>query len=165
MSYQFHGQRVNEDVVLVTHKHPFVLLKPLLISAFILLIPVAVVSLIPVGLIPSISIAVCIIVAILHGVLAWHAWTNTTFLLTNERIVFLERRSLFNRELVESNLKSIQKVAHEVKGLGQTLFGYGNIAIYTSGSQVPIVILEMPDPYEIQQEILRAAQGEGFIEE
>jgi uncharacterized membrane protein YdbT with pleckstrin-like domain len=165
MSYQFHGQRANENVLLVTRKHPFVLLRPFLISALILLIPIAVLTLFPVGLIPSLSIIVCIIVALLHAALAWHAWSNTTFLLTTERVVFLDRRSFFNRELVEAPLSGIRKVAHEVKGLLPTIFGYGNIAIYTSGSQEPIVIMEMPEPYEMQQEILRAGTGEGLIED
>lgn len=165
MSYQFHGQRTNEEVLLLSKKHPFVLFHPFLISTLVLLIPVAMASLISVGIILSVTVVVCIVFALIHATLAWFAWRNTTFLLTTERVVFLEQRGLVHREFVESMLANIQQVAHEVKGVRQTLFRYGNIALYTSGSQQPIIIRDMPDPYELQQEILRARAGEGFVEE
>jgi uncharacterized membrane protein YdbT with pleckstrin-like domain len=91
--------------------------------------------------------------------MAWYSWNNTMLLVTNERLVFLEQKGLFQRELVECDLDSIQQVSHHVHGILHTVMGYGNISIYTGGSQQPILIQHMPDPYGLQQGILAAKSG------
>jgi len=151
-------------VVLVCKKHPFVLLHPLLISVLVLLIPVLVYVFSPTGLLLSLTLIMCGSYALVHIFLAYYGWKNTILLLTTERVVFLEQRGLMHREFVECALSSIQQVSHEVHGVRQTLFGYGTIAVYTGGSQQPVQLRDIPDPYEMQQEIQRAAAGEGFME-
>lgn len=166
MSFQFHGQRANENVLLVSRQHPIILFHPFLISLLILMIPFVVYVFVPLGLILSIVIAICLIFAVLHGVLAYYAWSRTLLILTNERILFLEQRGLINRQFVECVLTSIQQVSHDVTGLRQTLFGYGTISLYTGDSVASIFIRDIPDPYEIQQEIQRAASGDApFVDD
>jgi hypothetical protein len=100
-----------------------------------------------------------LILGILLLYIAWYSWNRTLLLVTNQRLVFLEQRGLFQRELVECGLESIQQVSHHVHGILHTVMGYGNIAVYTGGSQQPITIFHMPDPYGIQQAILAAKSG------
>lgn len=149
-------------MLLICRQHPLVLLHPFLISALILLIPLVVNIFAAPGILLSLSIILALVLGILHAALAWYAWHNTLFLLTNERVVFLNQKSFVHREFSECTLNSIQQVMHEVKGLRRTLFGYGTILIYTGGSQAPLNIADIPDPYEIQQEILRAASKEDY---
>ncbi len=61
-------------------------------------------------------------------------------------------------------MQNIQQVSHKIEGLGGTLFGFGNILVYTGGGTTPFMIPNVPDPYDVQQEILRTAAGEGYIE-
>jgi membrane protein YdbS with pleckstrin-like domain len=164
MSYQFQGQRPHEEVVLVTHQHPFILLHSALFVAVFLLIPVVVYVFFPTGNLLAGAIVVGVAIAFLKAASAWYGWSRTLFLLTTERIVFLEQHGFFKRELVESPLKGIQQVSHAVTGLLHTVFGYGNLSLSTAASQQPIMIPNIPDPYAIQQEILQAQNGEGMIE-
>lgn len=103
---------------------------------------------------------VCWAIGATHALLAWFSWQNSLLVLTNERVVQLEQRGLLHREFMECGLESIQQVSHEVRGLLGTLWGYGSIVVHTGASQKPFDIPDMPDPYEIQQEIQRALVGE-----
>ena len=80
-------------------------------------------------------------------------------------MLFLEQRGLINRQFVECVLPSIQQVSHEVTGMRQTLFGYGTISLYTGDSAASLFIKDVPDPYELQQEIQRAASGEEQLQD
>lgn len=161
MSYQFQGQRPHEDVLLVTHQHPFVLLHPILIATALLFVPVLMVALVGTGWVVSISFVFALL-AILKIWISWYGWRRTLFLVTNERIVFLEQKGFFERDLVEAPLRSIQQVAHNVSGILRTVAGYGNLSLSTSSSLQPLMIPSIPDPYAIQQEIVRAQSGEGM---
>lgn len=164
MPYLFHGQRSDEEVILLSRQHPFVLFHPFLISSVILLIPFVANIFLVFGSLLSWILIVTIVAALAHAILAWYSWYNSIFLLTNQRVVVLEQRHVMHREFTECGLKSIQQVSHEVRGLYHTLWGYGNITIYTGGSPEPFRIPNIPNPYDIQQEILRVATGEGFLE-
>ena len=165
MSYQFQGQRANEQILLLARQHPFTTLRSLLIVVVLFLISFASVLWIQTGIFVTIGILLPLAVSIWLLLNAWFTWNHTLLLLTNERVVFLDQTGLFKRELIECNLPSIQQVSHSVHGVFHTLLGYGTITIYSGGAPLPIQIPNMPDPYDLQQEILRAQSGEGFVGE
>ena len=158
MSYQFHGQRPHEEVVLISHPHPFVLLTPFIIAALLLLVPILAIVFWITGIVLSVLIVVPLIAAISVGATAYHEWSHTLFLVTNERVVFMHQKGLLRREVGECALGSIQQVSHRVQGLLHTIWGYGTITI-AAGAQGVITVPDVPEPYEIQQEIQRLASG------
>ncbi len=160
MSFLFQGQRSNEEVLLVTHKHPFVLLHHIIVGALLLLIPVLAWRIALVGPLLLYTLIICLPIALFYLYVGWYGWNRTLLLITNERVVFLEQRGLFQREMIECNMGNIQQVQHHVDGIMHTLFGYGNLIMSSGGSAEPIKIKDMPDPYQIQQEIQRATVGE-----
>ena len=162
MPYQFQGQHKDEEVVLISHQHPFVLLRPAIIAVVFLWIPFLAYILLPAGQPLFIIIFVCLLLALSQLLRGWHVWYNSLMLLTNERLVLVEQRRMFHREFVECTLVSIQQVSHTVDGMLATLFGYGTISVYTAGSHEPFCIRNIPQPYELQQEIQRVSVGEGF---
>lgn len=165
MSYLFHGQRSNEDVVLVAKQHPMIILDAMLGSALILLIPFLAYVYLPVGAALGVITFGSLFIGLGHGFLAWYAWHNSVMMLTTERVVMLHQKGLLNQEFSECGLSNIQQVSHEIKGLYRTIFGFGTIIIYTGGAQTPLDIPNVPNPYEIQQEILRAASKGEFVED
>lgn len=157
MSYQFQGQRTNEEVVLISRQHPFVLFPAFLLVAGILLLPLLAFTVLLLSeLLIGFSV-VCLVVAIIIGWRAWHSWNSSLMLLTDQRVVVLNQHGLFQREFTECSLFSIQQVSHKVKGILQTTLGFGTIFIYTAGSHEPFGIPNVPDPYDIQQEIQKLA--------
>jgi hypothetical protein len=165
MSYQFQGQRPHEDVILITHQHPFVLLHSVLLSVLIFLIPFLIYTVSPTGTVLSLAVVLALILGGYRLLSAWYGWNRTLFLVTTERILFLEQHGFFKRELIEAPLKNIDQVSHSVTGLLHTVFGYGTLNLTTASSMQPIAINHVPYPYDIQQEILQTQHGEGFITE
>lgn len=160
MPLLFRGQHRDEEVLLVSRQHPCILLKRLLLAALVLLVPFAVNVFVPVGLFLAVSIVLSLLLGLFILVATSYAWWNTTFLLTSERIVLLEQRGPFNRQFGEVHLQSITQVSHEIRGILETLCGYGSISISTGSSQGSFLIPNLADPYEIQQEIQAAVAGE-----
>ncbi|MBU6389082.1 hypothetical protein KGQ71_01055 [Patescibacteria group bacterium] len=161
-AYLFRGQLSNEEVVLLTRQHPFILLPAMLLSIAILLIPLLLYVFLPFDSIIAYAIVICLIVAIMNGYRAWHRWNNSLLMLTNRRIVIARQKGMLNHEVSDSNLEHIHRVTHEVKGLLPTLFNYGPIRILTDDLQTALIMPAIPNPYDIQQEILRVTAGEEF---
>lgn len=126
-----------------------------------LLIPLLVYVFVPTGLLLSLTIAICLLLGLLHGAMAWMAWRNSVLLLTDQRVILIEQKNLLHREFAECGLENIQQVSHQVKGLLRTMFSFGDIAIFTAGSREPFLLPSVPHPYEIQTEIQRTTVGEG----
>lgn len=160
-SYQFHGQLPDEEVVLFTRQHPFVLIHTAAVSAVIAALPVLVWLLAGTGLLVTVTVLVGFTVSLLLIVLGWYKWHNTVFMLTTHRVLFLEQKGLFTREMAECPLVSVQQVSHTVRGIIPTLAGYGSLAVATSGSVQALEVRGLPDPYEIQEEITAAQRGGG----
>ena len=162
MAYQFHGQRPDEEVVLFTRQHPFVALRSALWVVVFCAFPILVWVILETGLFVSLSLLASLIVAVLIALMAWYRWFNTVFMLTNERVLFLEQRGLFTREMAECPLTGIQQVSHKIHGVMPTIFGYGVLSVATSAGTQSLDIYGLPEPYEIQEDITAAMQGEGI---
>lgn len=159
--YQFHGQLPDEDVVLFTRQHPFVLFHAALWTALVAAVPVLVWVVASTGPIVALSVPIGAGIALCIALLAWYRWRNTVFMLTTQRVIFLEQRGLFTREMAECPLDSVQQVSHRVKGILATVAGFGTLSVATSGSVQAMDVGGLPDPYEIQEEITAAKRGEG----
>jgi hypothetical protein len=158
MPYQFRGQREDEEVVLMVRHHPLVLLHPMLLVVGIFLIPFFLYIFIALGTILFWTAFICLVAGITYAMIAAYKWYNSIMMLTTQRVVVVRQHGLMNREMSECGLASIQQISHEVKGALKTLFDYGEIQISIGNSQNNIIVHNMPKPYDIQQEILKAGQ-------
>ncbi|MBI5466450.1 MAG: PH domain-containing protein [Candidatus Kerfeldbacteria bacterium] len=92
----------------------------------------------------------------------WNAWVDyylDVWLVTNERIVSLEQRGLFNRTVAELRLSRVQDVAAQTKGLASTIFNFGQIRVQTAGEEANFVFHQVPHPYEVAEKVMRLADG------
>ena len=90
----------------------------------------------------------------------WNAWVDyylDVWLVTNERIVSLEQRGLFNRTVAELRLSRVQDVAAQTKGLASTVFNFGEVRVQTAGEESNFVFHQVPHPYEVAEKAMRLA--------
>jgi len=71
------------------------------------------------------------------------------WIVTDQRIINIEQKGLFNRVIAEHSLDKIQDVSGEQKGLFQTLFSYGNVHIQTAGEVQRFIFFQVKNPFEI----------------
>jgi len=81
-------------------------------------------------------------------------WLDS-WILTNERIIDIEQKGLFSREVSEFKLDKIQDISVDVSGVIPTLFHYGDVQIETAGFEREFVFKTVPNPQNVKSEILK----------
>lgn len=61
----------------------------------------------------------------------WLSWSTTVFIITNERVIDINRKGIFNKVVTQVEFRNIQEVLYEINGIIATLFRIGNVLIKT----------------------------------
>lgn len=64
----------------------------------------------------------------------WIEYYLDVWVITSERIIDIEQKTLFHREISEMPLDRIQNVTVEIPGFLATVLGFGNVKIQTAGA-------------------------------
>ena len=154
-NFTFKGQRADETVKHVIRRHPIIFFWPLLQATLALAIVVVVFVYFDFGIVFYI---VGILAVLFAGSTIFKAnflFQNSFCLITNQRVINIDQRSFFNRQITETDFSKIQDVTNTTSGMIGTTFNIGDIIIQTAGTQNQLVIKIIPDPYQVQQEITK----------
>jgi len=150
----FADQLDDEEVQLVFRKHPIVMRKGLVIGMFGPLVGV-----IPAAVFPSLGFGWFFggLVGgfVLGGLIflpAWINWYYSLFIVTDQRLIQITQKGLFNRSIVDLGLNQIQSLNYEVAGLQATLLGYGTILVQTYMGD--LVVHEVHHPAKIYKQLI-----------
>lgn len=99
-----------------------------------------------------------ILLALFH---AWVVYYLDIWIITNERVIAIDQRGLFNRTVSELRLNRIQDVTSETKGFIPTLFKYGSIRVQTASEQDMFSFNEVPNPEIIARKLLDLMEHAG----
>jgi hypothetical protein len=75
---------------------------------------------------------------------------------TNKRIIDLDQKGLFARDIAIAPIEHMQDVKIEVFGILATFFNYGDLYIQTAGENSEIVVKSLRDPQGAKDIILSA---------
>ena len=87
----------------------------------------------------------------------WNAsdWSNDEYIVTNERIIDIEKRPFFfSEQRREANLGAIQNISLRIPNLAAGVFNYGDVIVQTAGTE-DFTFEKVPNPNEVQREIFR----------
>lgn len=153
----------SEIVVLVIHRHWFVIANKMTLIAVMLLIPIIAIPII-VAYVPGIFIglamffiSIYILIVLLIAFIFWVDYYLDLWIVTDERIIDIEQRGLFRREISEFMLSRIQDVTVEIPSFFATVLKFGNIIIQTAGDK-PFVAHDIPNVGEAKDIILEYAK-------
>jgi uncharacterized membrane protein YdbT with pleckstrin-like domain len=76
------------------------------------------------------------------------------WVVTTRRIINVEQKGLFSREVSELKLEKIQDISTEVMGVIPTFLNYGDVYIQTAAEQERFLFRRVPDPYRIKDIIM-----------
>lgn len=153
---QFEDQLEGEEVLLAFRKHPIVMRRGLVLAMLALLL----------GTIPSLikpeyvylfgGLAAGLILAGIIFLPYWITWYFSLFIVTNQRFIQIKQKGFFHKKSSDLNLNHIQSLNHEVKGVEQTLLGFGKITIQTYMGDMVLNDIHHPGKTQAKiQEILR----------
>lgn len=163
----FAGQYPDEKIILTARRHKIVLLFKILFIVIFLAGPLILFLTLSQGFLPflwnypyshllAIGVMVYALFIWLYFILVWADYYLDVWIVTDHRVIDIVQTGLFDREFSEFKLSRVQDVTVEVKGFIPTIFHFGNVRVQTAGEQQSFVFLQVPEPYKIKDEILRA---------
>lgn len=157
----FDDQFDDEEVLYVFRKHPIVMRKGLVLG---LLGPL--IGVLPAAFDPNLGFNVFfggLIGGCLLGLLifspSWIGWHFSVFIVTDQRFIQITQKGLFNRAVADLALAQIQSVNYEVKGLQETMLGFGTIHMRTYVGD--LVIHNVHRPARIQKKVIGILREQG----
>jgi hypothetical protein len=155
----FADQFDDEEVLLVFRKHPVVMRRGFILAMLILLL----------GAVPSLfnptygtyiaGMAIAIVLGAIVMFPSWMSWYFSVFIVTDQRLIQITQKGLFNRSVIDMRLNQIQMVNYQVAGLQETLLGFGTIMMQTFVGD--LVIHEIHHPAAIQKKLLEILRKQG----
>lgn len=160
-----------EKVKMKIRKHWFVLFERVVILVFIFIAPfilyvfvagkvtsIGANQTIFLSLTPSLFVFLIATWSLLIWMKLASIWTDyylDMWIVTNRRIVDIEQKGFFNREVSTLPIERIQDVTIEVKGVVATVLNFGNIHVQTAGESREFSIRGIPDPRNTKEIILK----------
>ena len=155
---QFPGQLDDERVIIYERRHWFTIIKwvrrPLILLLFSSLIAWVVTTLLEPTSVLSLVFYGFVILALIW--LVWSAldWENDRYIVTDKRVIHIERLYLTREKRDEAPLAMIQDVSADMWGLMTHLFYFGDVTIQTAGTLGTIRFLGIRKPRKAQAQIL-----------
>lgn len=169
----------DEKVVLKVHRHKLVLVfKSFFLILFVLLPPLLFWSVGQVGPIKGNELALFLSVYSAILLIGWMIffiiWTDyylDVLIVTDKRIIDIEQRGFFKREVSTVRLESIEDITINVSGVVATFLDYGTLKLQTAAENREFIIYDVPHPnqikstiYELQNKQIQAPKSVKMIE-
>jgi len=90
------------------------------------------------------------------GFVIWTDYYLDMWILTDKRLIDVEQKGLFSREVSSLRLDRIQDIKLQVSGFIQTFMGMGSVYVQTAGSEKEFVIRNAKHPEQAKDMILSA---------
>jgi len=173
--YHFAGQKDGEKILLVAHRHWFDILTQFFFVLVLIIMLIGSYAFLPV-MFPFLGEAIgsaffaflentfLLFIWIIFFII-WIDYYFDVWIITNQRVVNIEQKALFSREVSELELENIQDVTTEVSGILRTFFNFGNLYIQTASETERFVFNNVPDPYKIKDLIMNLQETQEKNEE
>jgi len=171
----FPGQHDNEKVILFLRRHWFIFLLNILIVIVSLLGLVLVfvfLTLLSSDFSQSDYYGLLLFAESIGTLFIWNLffilWIDfylDAWIVTNERIINIDQKGFFNRDISELKLTKIQDVTSEIVGVIPTVLGYGNIYVQTAAEIERFTFFQIPNPNEVKNIIVQLQEKERHQEE
>ena len=167
--YHFQGQRENEDVLRIIHRHWFNIILQYIGIGCATIFLVVIFSILPKAapittdalppLLLLFLLNTFLLFIWLYVFLIWVDYYFDVWISTNERIVNIEQKGLFNREVSELQFSRIQDVTSVVDGFIPTILNFGDVYVQTAAEEERFVFRQIPDPYTIKDMVMQLSRS------
>jgi hypothetical protein len=90
---------------------------------------------------------------------AYRTWSDTLLIITDLRVVDVERRGLFDTEVCEASHADIDEVTFRIKGFFPTLLRYGVVEMKVAGAAADIEFRRLKQPAKVHDLIADLRRG------
>ena len=149
----------NEKVLMMIHRHWIAIIGKITVYILILFIPFFIAPAligfgVPISIGSSLFFFIVYLMIVTLGLfVVWVEYYLDVWIITTDRIIDIDQKSLFYREISEFALENIQDITVDIPGPLATFLKYGNITIQTAG-ETSFAIKQAPDVYKVKDLIL-----------
>ncbi len=160
----------DENLIYTGRKHWFVIVVELLGLAIVAIVPAVapfvLTALAGFNFDPLVNIYAFMYCSflVLTWIIGFVLWTDyylDVVIITNKRIMYVDQKGLFFRNISSLRFEKIQDVTSEIDGIIPTFLDFGNLYIQTAGSIEEFIIRQIAKPNLIKDIIFRES-GIGF---
>lgn len=166
---RFPGQRDQETTVLLARVHWFRFIGHFFLTILLFIIWVVALLLLQIylpafltgmwGQVFVLFSSAYFLFILLFLFIGWLNYYLDVWIVTNERLVDIDQKSLFDRSVSQLSLRKIQNVKAEVKGILPTLLRFGDVDVESAGADVGrFSFRSIPKPFEVERKVLELAQ-------
>lgn len=155
----------NEKIITHVRKHWFIMFSEGIVLLFLSIIPPLGIMIIGNFLNTNITASAFFLGLSFYGIwllflwiLFFLAWTDhylDVWIITDQRIISVEQRGIFNRKVSRLRLDRVQDVTVKVQGILATFLTVGVLIVQTAGQNIKIVFSGAGKPYEAKEIISR----------
>lgn len=91
----------------------------------------------------------------IYGFVIWFDYYLDIWIITNVRVVNVEQKGLFSRQVSELKFHQIQDVSTDIKGFFPTVLNFGDITVQTAAEQSRFLFRSVGNPYKVKSELMK----------
>lgn len=92
----------------------------------------------------------------MHFFASWSDHWLDAWIITTERVVDIEQKGFFTREVSSFPLSNIQDVTYSVSGVIPTWLHFGDVRIQTASVSEDLIMKQVPFPQDIKEQLVNA---------
>ena len=155
----------DEKIVMKARRHWFVVFSEVVAMVFMLLVPILGFFLVSNSDIITLRGNFTYLILALESMWALFIWLMFSkfwvnyyldvWVITSKRLIDIEQKGFFNREVSTLNFENIEDISVTIKGIIPTFLKFGEIRVQTAAESREFVMRMAKDPTEIKNTILR----------
>ena len=150
----FLGKESDENVVLVVRSHWMRYFKYIAGAVLVLILPIVIALLLPtINTNAALLVAIFLIsiqISMSLAVYSFLMWYYNVNIITDQRVIDLDFKSIFSHTSSEARLEKIEDVSSQQSGSFTNILDIGTVHIQTAGTNAFIEFDSVPRPREIQ---------------
>ena len=104
----------------------------------------------------ALGTALWLMIGFMYLATTWTDYVLDSIIVTERRVIFIEQKALFNREVVSLRLEQVQDVTVDIYGIFATVLTFGTVHVETAGAQTDLAVMHgIPNPGHVKDVILQ----------
>lgn len=84
--------------------------------------------------------------AFFYGLAVYKKWSRTVFIITDRRVIDIDQKGLFDRQISHIPFNDIDEVSYRIRGVIPTMLRYGAVRMQVSGNAADIMFQHVRNP-------------------
>lgn len=99
----------------------------------------------------ALGFVLLLVIGLMMIVRGLYLWSHNVLAVTNKRVIDIDQRGLFERNVAETSFDKIQDVRYTIRGFWPTIFRFGTLVVQTAGSTTNLELDAVQHPVELQR--------------